>query len=157
MSAVDLLIPADPGDHATQSSSHTLRRTYLCLWLSLFWFIWPEPLSQWQKDVTTCDEITVVPMLKHQGTQQFFIQQLWTDDIALTTSLQTPFRIYYTWIWVILPVLNGSLSVNSVALICAENTCVCEKQWFSSKYRNICYHKEIHQKLLSSLGQSSLL
>lgn len=45
----------------------------------------------------------------------------------------------------------------SKALICAENTCVYEKQWFSPEYSSICYHKEIHQKLLSSLGQSSLL
>lgn len=79
-----------------------------------------------------------------------------------TTSAHVPFRIYYTWIWVI-PTPNGGLSINSVertipkAFICAENTCVCEKQWFSPEYSNICCHKEIHQKLLSSLGQSSLL
>lgn len=51
----------------THQASHTLRSTYLCLRLSLFWFIWPEPLSQRQEDVTTCDEITTDPTLKHQG------------------------------------------------------------------------------------------
>lgn len=70
------------------------------------------------------------------------LQDLLHLDLGHITSLNITYTLAYK---------------ASKALICAENTCVYEKQWFSPEYSSICYHKEIHQKLLSSLGQSSLL